>query len=388
MNIIPELKEAHMPVQLKEVKTLKELRTFIKFPQKLYKKNPNWVPNLFFDEYNTLRWDKNPAFEHSETKYWLAYKDGKLAGRVAAILNHLHKEKWGQEYMRFGWIDFIDDPEVSQALMDAVESWAKEKGLKAVHGPLGFTDLDPEGMLIEGFDELGTLVGIYNAPYYLEHMQRMGYIKDIDWVEYEISAPPQPNEKIARAAEIVMKRNNLKLLKVKRKKELLELNYANKLFELLDEEYSILYGTVPLTKKQMDFYVEQYFGFVNPDFIPIILDENDNMVAFGICMPSFSRALQKSLGQLFPFGFIHFLKALNTYERMDLYLIAVKSEYQGKGVNAVLMDQMSKVFLKHGVKKIESNPELENNQNVQGQWKYYETRQHKRRRCFIKHLEA
>ena len=385
-NIISKPKEAHMPVQLKEVETLKDLRTFIKFPQKLYKNNPYWVPNLFFDEYSILRWDKNPAFEHCETKYWLAYKDGEIAGRVAAILNHLHLDKWGQKYLRFGWIDFIDDPEVSQSLMNAVEEWANEKGMKAVHGPLGFTDLDPEGMLVEGFEELGTLVGIYNAPYYLEHMQRMGYVKDIDWVEYEITAPVEPNEKIAKAAEIVKKRNNLKLLKVKRKKDLL--NYAMELFELLDEEYSILYGTVPLTKEQMKFYVDQYFGFVNLDFVPVILDENDKMVAFGICMPSFSRALQKSLGQLFPFGFIHFLKALKTYERMDLYLIAVKSEYQGKGVNAVLMDQMSKVFIKHGVKKIESNPELENNQNVQGQWKYYETRQHKRRRCFIKHLEA
>ena len=374
-----------MAILLKEINTLKDLRTFIKFPQKLYKNNPNWVPGLFFDEYNTLRWDKNPAFEHCETKYWLAYKDGQVAGRVAAILNHRHLDKWGQEYLRFGWIDFIDDPEVSQSLMGAVETWAAEKGMKAVHGPLGFTDLDPEGMLVEGFEELGTLVGIYNAAYYLTHMQRMGYEKDIDWVEYEITAPEKPNEKIARAAEIVMKRNNLKLLKVKRKKDLL--NYVMELFELLDNEYSILYGTVPLTEAQMNFYIDQYFGFINPDFVPIVLDENNKMIAFGICMPSFSKALHKTGGEILPFGFIHFLKALRTFERMDLYLIAVRSEYQGKGVNAVLMDQISQVFIKHGVKKIESNPELENNQNVQGQWKYYETRQHKRRRCFIKHLK-
>jgi len=375
-----------MVVQIKEVKTLRDLRRFIRFPHTLYRGNPYWVPGLFFDEYNTLRWDKNPAFEHCEVKYWLATRDGQIAGRVAAILNHKHIEKWKQRYMRFGWIDFVDDPAVSAALLNAVESWALEKDLTAVHGPLGFTDLDPEGMLVEGFDELSTLATIYNHSYYPEHMQRMGYTKDIDWVEYEITVPNEPVEKIARASEVVQRRNKLRLLIARNKKELL--TYADELFNLLDAEYQLLYGVVPLTKKQMEAYIQQYLGFVTPEFVPIVLDENDKMVAFGIVMPSLSHALQKSKGRLFPFGFIHLLKALKKNDRADLYLIAVKSEYQGKGVNAILMNHILNVFQKHGFTKAESNPELETNLNVRGQWKLFETRQHKRRRIFIKHLNA
>jgi len=375
-----------MVVQIKEVKTLRDLRTFIRFPHTLYRGNPYWVPALFFDEYNTLRRDKNPAFEHCEVKYWLAARDGQIAGRVAAILNHKHIEKWKQRYMRFGWIDFVDDPAVSAALLNAVESWALEKNLTAVHGPLGFTDLDPEGMLVEGFDELSTLATIYNHPYYPEHMRRMGYTKDIDWVEYEITVPDKPVEKIARASEVVQRRNKLRLLEARNKRELL--TYADELFNLLDAEYQLLYGVVPLTKKQMEAYIRQYLGFVTPEFVPIVLDENNKMVAFGIVMPSLSRALQKSKGRLFPFGFIHFLRALKKNDRADLYLIAVKSEYQGKGVNAILMNHILNVFQKHGFTKAESNPELETNLNVRGQWKLFETRQHKRRRIFIKHLNA
>lgn len=375
-----------MVVQIKEVKTLRDLRTFIQFPHSLYRGNPYWIPALFFDEYNTLRHDKNPAFEHCEVKYWLAARDGQIAGRVAAILNHKHIEKWKQGYMRFGWIDFVDDPAVSAALLNAVESWALEKGLTAVHGPLGFTDLDPEGMLVEGFDELSTLATIYNHPYYPEHMRRMGYTKDIDWVEYEITVPDKPVEKIARTSEVVQRRNKLRLLEARNKRELL--TYADELFNLLDAEYQLLYGVVPLTKKQMEAYIRQYLGFVTPEFVPIVLDENNKMVAFGIVMPSLSRTLQKSKGRLFPFGFIYFLKALKKNDRADLYLIAVKSEYQGKGVNAILMNHILNVFQKHGFTKAESNPELETNLDVRGQWKLFETRQHKRRRIFIKHLNA
>ena len=319
-------------------------------------------------------------------KYWLATLDDQIVGRVAAILNHKHIEKWDQRYVRFGWIDFIDDPAVSEALINTVESWALEKGMTAVHGPLGFTDLDPEGMLVEGFDELSTLATIYNHPYYPVHMERLGYAKDIDWVEYEITVPDEPIEKITRAAEVVQRRNKLRLMIAHNKKELL--TYADELFNLLDAEYQALYGVVPLTKKQMEAYIQQYLGFVTPEFVPIVLNENNEMVAFGIVMPSLSRALQKSKGRLFPFGFIHLLIALKKNDRADLYLIAVKSEYQGKGVNAILMNHILNVFHKHGFTKAESNPELETNLNVRGQWKLFETRQHKRRRIFIKHLTA
>jgi len=375
-----------MVVQIKEVTTLKELKSFINYPSILYRDNPNWVPTFMFDELNTLRPDKNPAFEYCEAKYWLAFLDGRIAGRVAAILNLRHIEKWGQRYMRFGWIDFINDPNISEALMKTVESWAKETGMSAVHGPLGFTDLDKEGMLVDGFDELATMATIYNHPYYPKHMENLGYIKDTDWVEYELTVPPEPNETIARIADISMRRNKLHLLELRNKKELM--HYARELFQLQDEEYKHLYGTVSMTQKQIDAYINQYFGFVTPDFVPMVMDQNNRMVAFGVVLPSLSRALQKSKGQLFPFGFIHVLRALKKNDRADLYLVAVRSEYQGKGVNAILMNKIHELFNKLGISKVESNPELETNQDVQGQWKHYERRQHKRRRIFIKHFDA
>jgi GNAT superfamily N-acetyltransferase len=373
-------------ILVNEISTVKELKTFIQFPFDLYRGNSYWVPTLQFDELNTLRRDKNPAFEHCEARYWLAYRGGRIVGRVAAILNRKHIEKWDQRYMRFGWIDFIDDPKVSEALMLRVENWAKESGMNAVHGPLGFTDLDREGMLVEGFNELSTLATIYNHPYYPEHMEKLGYVKDTDWMEYEFSVPPEPNKTIARIADISMRRCKLKILELHHKKELLQ--YAKELFQLLDDEYKHLYGTVPLTEKQVETYINQYFGFVTPDLVPMVMDQNNRMVAFGIIMPSLSLALQKAKGQLFPFGFIYLLRALKKNDRADLYLVAVRSEYQGKGVNAILMNKMHGVFNRLGIKKIESNPELETNQNVQGQWKHYEKRQHKRRRVFIKYLEG
>jgi GNAT superfamily N-acetyltransferase len=373
-----------MDLLVKEVKTRRELQAFIRFPVDLYRQNPYYVPALFFDELNTLRRDRNPAFEHCEARYWLAYRRGRIVGRVAGILNRRHIEKWGQKYLRFGWLDFIDDPAVSAALIGQVEAWASSEGLEAVHGPLGFTDLDREGMLVEGFEELATLSTNYNHAYYPEHMGRLGYAKDTDWVEYEIDVPAEPDPNIARIADIALRRNKLQLLKARNKNELLP--YADQLFELLDEAYAHLYGTVPLTRRQVDAYIKQYFGFVTPDFVPVVLDADGRMVAFGITMPSLSHALQRSGGRLFPLGFIHLLKALRTNDRADLYLVAVRKEYQNKGVNAILMNQMNHVFVRLGVRRVESNPELETNANVQGQWKYYERRLHKRRRVFIKHL--
>ena len=373
-----------MDVQIKEVTTLKELKAFINFPFTLFRDNPYWVPNLVSDDLNTLRRDKNPAFETCQARYWLAFRDGAIVGRVAAILNHPHIEKWGQHYMRFGWLDFIDNPQVASALLQAVEAWANETGMTAVHGPLGFTDMDREGMLVEGFDELATMATYYNHPYYPAHMEKLGYTKDIDWVEYEISMPAEPDEKIARMAAFVIKRNKFRLLEVKNKKELLK--HAKELFQLIENEYKQLYGFVPLTPRQIDAYITQYLGFVTPDFVPMVFNEKNEMVAFGIGLPSLSRALQKNRGRLFPFGFIPMLNALRKNDRADLYLVAVRSEYRGSGANAILMNSMYEVFRKRGVRKIETNPELETNHLIQGQWKYFETRQHKRRRVFIKQL--
>ena len=374
-----------MDVYVKEVTHLKELRAFIRFPNDLYRNNSYWVPSLFVDDVQTLRHDKNPAFDYCEARYWLAYREGRIVGRIAGIYNREHIEKWQQPYLRFGWLDFVDDPAVSEVLFKEVEAWASEKGLTAVHGPLGFTDMDREGMLVEGFDEVGTLAALYNYPYYPVHLERLGYGKDIDWVEYEIAVPSEPDATIARIADVVLRRYNLSLLKVQSKKALLP--YAHELFELLNDEYKHLYGVVPLTEKQIDHYVKMYFGFISPEFVPVVLDENGRMVAFGISMPSLSKALQKARGRLFPFGFVHLLRALRKADRADLYLVAVRSEYQSKGVNAVLMDALNQVFAQLGITTAESNPELETNQNVQGQWKYYEKRQHKRRRCFVKQLD-
>ncbi|MEW6093228.1 MAG: hypothetical protein AB1531_04595, partial [Chloroflexota bacterium] len=368
-----------MAIQIEEVLSERDLKTFVQFPFALYRGNPFWVPPLSGDELNTLRRDKNPAYEYCEARFWLAYRDGKIAGRIAAILNHRHIEKWGQKYMRFGWIDFVDDPEVSAALLGAVEAWAREKGMEAVHGPLGFTNMDHAGMLVEGFDELATMATIYNFPYYPQHLERLGYRKDTDWVEYEIAVTPKPNETIARIADLSQRRYKLHLLEAKNKKELIP--YARELFKLYNEEYRNLYSAVPLTKAQIEHAIKQYLGLISPKFVPVVLDEQGQMVAFGIIMPSLSRALQKAQGRPFPFGFLHLLRALRKNVRADLYLVAVKGEYQGKGVNAILMDQVHRLFIKMGIKYIETNPELEWNTDVQGQWKYYEKRQHKRRRA-------
>jgi GNAT superfamily N-acetyltransferase len=302
---------------------------------------------------------------------------------VAALYLPKHELKWGEKYMRFGWLDFIDDAEVMQALMGVVESWAKELGMLGIHGPLGFTDLDREGMLIEGFDEVATLATLYNHPYYRARLEALGYTKDVDWVEYEIKVSDQGAERILKAADLIAKRYHLHLFEGN-KKELRKI--APQLFDVLGEAYRHLYGTVPLSDAQVKTYVDSYFGLANPDYIPLVLDENGKVVAFGITFPSFSKALQNSKSDLFPFGFIHLMRAMKKNDRADLYLVGVKDIYLGKGVNAILMAQIYRTFKKYGIKTVETNPELELNNNVQAMWKNFETRQHKRRRVFVKQL--
>lgn len=370
---------------IKEMKGVGGLRAFIDYPFKLYKDVPYWVPALRSDDLNTFRSDRNPAYEFSKAKFWMAYIGGKPVGRIAGIINNRHVEKWDQPYIRFGWLDFIDDKRVSSALLSKVEEWARENDLTAVHGPLGFTDLDREGMLVEGFDEMGTLATHYNFPYYLEHLESAGFVKDTDWVEYEIIIPEKPQEKIVKLAEVLKRRYKLRIVSFKRKKDLLK--YADAVFELLDETYSHLYGTTPLSWRQVDAYIKQYFGFIAPDFVPIVVDENDDLVAFGITLPSLSTALRKGKGRILPFGFIHLLRALKKNDRGDLYLVAIKQAYQGKGINALLIARGIEVFNAFGIRKVESNPELEDNLNIRTQWKHFEHRQHKRRRVFIKFLD-
>ena len=373
-----------MDVRIKEVQTKKALKEFVDFPHRLYAGNAYWVPSLRSDDMNTLDHEKNPAFAYCEARCWLAYEGKQVVGRIAGIINRRHKEKWGQPYMRFGWFDVIDDPAVTLALLEKVEGWARDEGLTAVHGPMGFTNMDHAGMLVEGFEELATQATGYNCDYYGDHMAQAGYVKDVDYLEHEILMPDAVDRKITKLAKLVLKLNNLRLLEVKDKKELLP--YAHELFEMLGAEYKHLYGVVPLSEEQVDAYINQYFGFISPEFVPVIVDSGGRMVAFGVTIPSLSKALQRSKGRLFPFGAFHLMRALKKNDRADLLLVAVAKEYQGKGVNAVLINHIFEVFRDFGIKKIESNPELESNIAVQAQWKHFERRQHKRRRIFIKHL--
>ncbi len=376
-----------MGVTIEEVSSRRALKEFVAFPDRLYANNPYRVPPLRFAEISTLSRDKNPAFEFCDVKLWLARRDGKTVGRVAGIINNRYIEKWGNKYARFGWIDFVDDREVSGALLNTLETWARERGMQAVHGPLGFTDLDQEGMLVEGFEELGTLATIYNHPYYPVHMEHYGYRKDVDWVEYEVRAPQLEDiDKLRRMAEVVTRRNKLTTVKLKKQKDILP--YAKGVFSVLNEAFEGLYGVVSLTDKQIDYYIKQYLGFVRPDYISIVLDEAGKVAAFAITLPSLSLALQKAKGRLFPFGIFHILKAMKKNDTVDLCLIGVRPDLQGKGVNAVVMWELTDILLSHNIVKAETNHELESNDRVQNQWKLYEHRQHKRRRCFIKPLNA
>ncbi len=371
-------------IEVKEVKTKSQLKKFMNFQFSLYKDCQYWIPPLRFDEMNTLRKDKNPAFEYCDAKYWLAYKDGKVAGRIAGIINHKYVEKWKNKNARFGWVDFIDDPEVSKALFDTVEKWAHENGMEGLHGPLGFCDLDKEGMLVEGFEEMGLYFTIYNYPYYSRHLESLGFAKDIDWLEYIVKTPDSIPEKVERINDIVLKRLNLRIFVAKKPKDILP--YAPGIFNILNEAYSDLYGVVPLTDKQVASYTKQYFGVINPDYVRLVLNEQNEVVAFGICAPALSKAIKRAKGKVLPFGFIHLLRAMKKNDSLDLLLVAVKPELQAKGINALLMTEITKTSIKNSIATAETGPELESNTKVQALWKHYETRQHKKRRSYFKKI--
>jgi len=372
-------------LEIREVKTDKDLKRFIRFPFTLYRNSPYWIPPLLADELRTLRQSTNPSFQHCKARYWLAYRGKELCGRIAGIINHAYISAWGSRYVRFSWIDFIDDEEVSSALFEAVESWARSEGMTAVHGPLGFTDMDPEGMLVEGFKELGTIATIYNYPYYPAHTEKRGYQKDTDWLEYEVSVPRTIPENAMKIAALAEERRHVHVLPARKSKDFLP--YANQIFDLINTTYKDFYGFVQLTREQIDWYVKAYFPNVVPDYVKVILDEENKVAGFVIGMPSLSRAFQKARGRLFPFGFIHVLKALRKPTQIDLFLGAVRPDLQGKGADALLITYLAQSCIKNGILSAESNPELENNLLVQGHWKHFERRQHKRRRCYIKHLQ-
>ena len=376
-----------MSVVVKPIKATKsEIKKYVQFGIDLYKGNDCFVPPIVFDEIDTLLPEKNPAFDFCRAQSFMAYRDGKPVGRITAIINDVVNQRTGEKTMRFGWVDFIDDNEVVDALFKAAEEWGRNQGMTTIVGPLGFTDMDHEGMLVEGFDEMGTMATIYNYPYYPTHMERMGYAKEAGWVEFRIAIPEAVPDKYQRIADIVRKKFNLHTVKFTSRKKLKE-QYGQALFDLINEAYDKLYGFSPLTQRQIDYYIGMYLSFLRLEDVSVIVDEDEKLVGLGITMPSFSRALQKSGGKLFPFGWWHILKAMRgKTDTVDLMLIAVAKEYLNKGVNALLFADLIPGYIKNGYKWAESNPELEENSSVQLQWQYFDYRQHRRRCAFKKSL--
>lgn len=376
-----------MSVEIKKVIDKDTLKKFVQFSIDLYKDNEYYVPPLVYDEVATLSSDKNPAFEHCQSANFLAYKDGEIVGRITAIINHKSNNVWNQKYARFGFVDFIDDVEVVDALFAEAEEWARYRGATKIHGPLGFTDFDNEGMLTDGFDQVGTMASIYNFPYYVSHIERLGYIKDQDWVEYLIKIPQEVPERYRRVAEIVRKRFKLNVVSLNSKDDVYP--YAHEIFELFNVAYKDLYGFVPLSKSQIDYYVNMYIPMLRLNFLSLVLRAEDNkLIGVGIGLPSMSEALQKSRGKFLPTGWYHLYKALKGKNNkvLDLMLIGVDPEYQGKGVNSLIFNQFIPEAVKLGIEYAESNPELVLNSKVQSMWDELDTKQHKKRSVYIKDL--
>ena len=377
-------------IEIKKVESKKDMKTFIDFHYDLYEGNEYDVPNLFSDEMNTLSKDKNAAFDFCEAEYYLAYKDGKLAGRVAAIINHKANNKWGKKSVRFGWIDFIDDREVSKALLDAVEKYGKEKGMEDMVGPLGFTDMDPEGMLTWGFDQLGTMPTIYNYAYYPEHIEALEEFEvDNKYVEFKIMVPDTVPEKYAKIAMMIEKRYNLHVRKLT-KKEVFQGGMGQKIFDLINDTYKDLYGYSELSQKQIDQLIKSYLGFLDFNLITCIEDwtgGEHKLIGVGITMPSLAHALRKCRrGRLLPFGWFHVLRAIKMHKTniVDLLLIGILPEYRAKGANALLFADLIPWYQKYGIEWGETQVELETNAGVQGQWGALTPVMHKRRKCYKK----
>ena len=375
-------------IEIRQIEPTKSnLKAFAKFPiDTLYNGNPYYVPDLISDVVGTLMPSENPAFDFCESAYFMAYRDGKPVGRIAGIINRLVNERNGKQEGRFGYIDFIDDAEVSDALIQAVTDWAKQKGMTTLTGPLGFTDMDQEGMLVEGFDEVSTQATIYNYPYYPQHMERMGFVKDVDWVEFRVEVPTEVPEKMARIARIVKQRLNIDTIKYTSRKKLVN-DYCDAIFKLINEAYDKLFGYSPLSDKQIKHYIKMYLPFLPLDDLSLVVKPDGELIGVGITLPSLSQALIKSRGRLLPFGWYHLLKAFKGHnDVVDLLLIAVKPEYQSKGVNALIFDDLIPCFIRFGYKWADTGHELEDNERVQQQWQYFNYRQNKRRRAYTKEI--
>jgi len=373
-----------MSVELREVRTVRDLKKFVRFPYRLYRKDPYWVPPLIKSELSTLNPAINPAFEYCEVVLFLAFRNGRIAGRIAGIINRKFITTWESPTASFGWFDLIDDEEVARVLLGRVEEWARGQGMKHLQGPMGLTNFDHQGLLIEGFDELPTIASTYNFPYYLTHLEACGYQKETDYLEFEVKPPKQIPEKVRRIAEIVLKRKGVRLVKFSRRKDLLP--WARSVFEIINQAYSPLFSYVKLNSRQIEYYTNQYFPFLHPEYVSLLMDKNDRLIGFQITLPSLSRAMQKARGHLYPLGWIHLLRAMKKPRVIDLLLVGILPEYQNQGLNAVFMLDLNRITLKNGIELAETNSELESNKKVQDFWKHYETRQHKRKRIFKKAL--
>ena len=377
-----------MAIEIKQVTTRRELKRFIRLNYEMYKDNAFAVPDLYEDMLKTFSRDKNPAFEFCEADYFLAYKEGRLVGRVAAIINRRANATWQKQTVRFGWIDFVDDEDVSRALIDTVAAWGRERGMTEMEGPLGFTDMDAEGMLTEGFDQLSTMATIYNYPYYPQHMERLGLTKAMDWIEMKLMVPPQVPDKYVRIAEIVKQKYNLHVRKLKSVREIKRTGIGQRIFDLINESYAPLFGYSQMTQAQIAQYVKEYLPILDLSLVTLIENEQDELVGVGISTASLSTALQRAKGKMFPLGWWHLAKALYWKKPpiVDLLLVAVKPEYQNKGVNALLFTDLIPQYIRHKFVWAETNPELEVNDKVQSQWQYLENYLHKRRRCYRKDI--
>ncbi len=371
-------------IELREVKNKWQLYQFVKFGNDLYKDCENFCPHIILDEMGTFNPNNNPAHKVCEQILFLAYRDKKIVGRICGIINHAANQKWGVKHVRFGWIDFIDDLEVSKALLDAVKEWGKSKGMTELNGPVGFTDFDYEGLMIEGFEYKSPLVTLYNYPYYIQHMEAYGLVKEADWIEFEITPPAELPEKMTRVAKIAAQRSHLRVDKVKSASEL-KAKYGLEYLDVIDEAYQKLYNFQPLTKEQKEYFCKQYFPVLNFDFVTIVVNEKNEIVGVGLGMPDISDALRKCKGRLFPTGWYHVLKSLKA-KQMDsftLLLIAVRPDYQGKGVNAVIFDDMFPYFPQYQIKRVDTTSILESNWQNQANFLILPHKQHKRRRAYI-----
>jgi len=365
---------------IKQVVTESDLIKFIKFPMELYKNNPNFVPPLINDEKDIWNKEENPALLYSQAKQFLAYKNDKIVGRIAVMINNKEANELGIKKVRFGWIDFIDDEEVSKALIEEAIKYAKENQIEKIEGPMGFTNLDKAGMLIFGFDKLATMIGIYNFEYYPKHLEKLGLVKEKEWVEFELQFPDVLPEKVEKFSSLIAQKYKLRTLKFNNKKEILP--YVEPMFKLLDETYKSLSTYTPISDEQIKSYKEKYFSFIDKDYITCVADENDQLVAFAITMPSYSRALQKANGKLFPFAWWHFLQAGKKNDRANFYLIGIHPEYQRRGVTSIIFKSIQMNLKNKGIKFLETNPELEENKNVQVLWQEYHPVHHKSRRTY------